>query len=133
MQRADGSMFIEKFRQVSFFLLFLILGLLGLFCVIWLLSIPSNPGGLIFGLSLNRLLLISLPLVSSIFFLALLLVSYFKAAAFQIKLKEFINQKIAGSFLFLRWSCQFPHGLFFFSSTYLIIASSNISVSVHCL
>ena len=70
----------------------------GLFCVIWLLSIPSSPGGLIFGLSLNRLLLISLPLVSSIFFLALLLMSFFKAAAFQIKLKEFINQKFARIF-----------------------------------
>lgn len=88
-------MFIEKFRQASFSLIFLILGSLGLICVVWLLSIPSNPGGLIFGLSLNRLLLIMVPLVSSIIFFVLFFVALFKGKTFQIKLEEFTNQKIA--------------------------------------
>lgn len=70
----------------------------GSICVVWLLSIPSSPGGLIFGLSLNRLLLILLPLVSAFFFLGLFLLSSFRASAFQKKFRELFSPKIARIF-----------------------------------
>ena len=97
MQKLNENKSLEKNQRLSFVILFSTLFIEGLFCVVWLLSIPSSPGGLIFGLSLNRLLLISVPLVSSLFFLALLSLSFIKATAFIKKLKEFINKKISRS------------------------------------
>ena len=79
-------------RQTSFVILFSALFIEGLFCVIWLLSIPSSPGGLIFGLSLNRLLLILIPLVSSLLLLALLLLLTFRGPVLNEKIGKLFSQ-----------------------------------------
>ena len=94
MQKPVENEFREKDRHSSFIILFSALFIEGLLCVIWLLSIPSSPGGLIFGLSLNRLLLISVPWVSSLLFLVLLLWSFFWASAIRKKIHKIIDQKI---------------------------------------
>jgi len=89
MQIPKNNGALEKKRNSSYVVILFALIIEGLFCVIWLLSIPSNPGGLIFGLSLNRLLLLSTPLVSSLLFLAILLLSFFKKAIFQKMIGKF--------------------------------------------
>ncbi|MHA1562618.1 MAG: hypothetical protein ACTSPA_10885, partial [Promethearchaeota archaeon] len=62
----------EIFRADRFQFLLSFISIEGLICIIWLLIIPSGIEGIIFGFSLRRLLLISIPLFSSVFSLAIL-------------------------------------------------------------
>ena len=62
----------EIFRADRFQFLLLLISIEGLICVIWLFLIPAGTGGIIFGLSLRRLLLISIPLFFTILSLAIL-------------------------------------------------------------
>ena len=72
MQKSDNQSNKEIFRADRFQLLLSFISIEGLICVIWLLIIPSSIEGIIFGFSLRRLLLISIPLFSSVFSLAIL-------------------------------------------------------------
>jgi len=62
----------EIFRIDRFQFLLSFISIEGIICIIWLLLIPSGIEGAIFGFSLRRLLLISIPLLSSAFSLAIL-------------------------------------------------------------
>ncbi len=75
-------------------ILFSTLFLESLSCLAWLFSIPSSPGGLIFGLSLNRLILISPLLISVLFNLAILLFLFFRVSLIQKRIKNFFTPNI---------------------------------------
>ena len=62
----------EIFHADRFQFLLSFISIEGLICTIWLLIIPSGIEGIILGFSLRRLLLISIPLFSSVFSIAIL-------------------------------------------------------------
>ena len=61
----------------------------GLFCVIWIVLIPSSGSGAVFGFSLQRLLLIAVPLIPSMLS-SILLISMQKKPDF---LKKFFTKE----------------------------------------
>jgi len=95
MQRSINNEEREKDHHSLLPVLFAALFFEGLFCVVWLLSIPSSPGGLIFGLSFNRLLLLLLPFFSSFFFLVLFLWCSFRASTFWKLFRALFSRKLA--------------------------------------
>ena len=133
MQKPIKNEVHETDRQSSFVILFSALFIEGLFCVIWLLSIPSSPGGLIFGLSLNRLLLISLPLVSSLIFFAFLLFVIFQNIGFSENDWGIDHSELCPDLFYF---CGDPVNFLMVCSFLLqftkLCVSSNISVSGHC-
>jgi len=88
----------------------------GLICLIWLLLIPADTGGIFFGFSLRRMLLISIPLFSSVFSLAILFLKKKNPDGFN-KLIIWMNFKNTRRFIYpftvilsiISWS-----GLFFY-------------------
>ena len=72
MPKSENPNNKEIFREDRFQFLLSIISIEGIICIIWLLLIPSGIEGAIFGFSLRRLLLISIPLFSSAFSLAIL-------------------------------------------------------------
>ena len=74
MPKSENINHKEIFRADRFQFLLAFISIEGLICIIWLLIIPSGIEGIIFGFSLRRLLLISIPLFSSVFSLAILFI-----------------------------------------------------------
>jgi len=72
MPKSENLKNKEIFRADRFQFLLSFISIEGLMCIIWLLIIPSGIEGIIFGFSLRRLLLISIPLFSSVFSIAIL-------------------------------------------------------------
>ena len=74
MPKSENQNHKEIFRADRFQFLLAFISIEGLICIIWLLIIPSGIEGIIFGFSLRRLVLISIPLFSSVFSLAILFI-----------------------------------------------------------
>ncbi len=106
----------EIFRVDRLQLLLSVFCIEGLICLIWLLLIPTDTGGIFFGFSLRRLLLISIPLISSTFSLAILFLKKKNPGDFN-KLIIWMNFKNTRRFIYpftvilsiISWS-----GLFFY-------------------
>jgi hypothetical protein len=72
MPKSENPNNKEIFREDRFQFLLSIISIEGLICIIWLLLIPKDTGGIFFGFSLRRLLLVSIPLFFTILSLAIL-------------------------------------------------------------
>ncbi len=136
MQKNDEEQFVSNITLSTILIFVSVFMFEGLIGVVWLLSIPSNPGGLIFGLSLNRLLLISVPMVSLIFFLVLLVIGLFKSADFLNKIRGRFNLGISRFLLILSailsivsWSVLFFFNLLSFDK-YQYISERSLPLVV---